>query len=840
VIENRKLSHAILAILSAHGAAGYAANASDQAAGAPAASDTGTEISEVIVTAQRRTENVQNVPIAIQALTGETLQQLNVETFEDVLRYLPNVSVAGLGPGQNAIYMRGLSIGDFFLAGNGALGAFPNVAVYLDDQSTQLPGRNLDVYTVDMERIEVLEGPQGTLFGAGAQAGVIRYITNKPKLDVTEANVTAGYAFTAHGDQSSNANGMINLPVIENILAVRAVVYSDSRGGYINNIPGTLVRQSTDLSIRYAGYVNNQPGPATPLNSANNSNMVANAINPVTYKGIRVGALWKINEDWNVLLSQSFQQMEADGVFYETPQTSSTPPVNLPDLSVQLYNPSFDKDRFDNTALTVNGRIGVLNFVYSAAYLGRHAEQVMDYTNYARGSYADYYQCLSPAQTGQPGQCYTPSATWHDTVRNVHESQEMRLSTPDDWRLRGIFGLFWEYQAVHDQADWLYRTAPGFTDIGPQPGVYSNNPAVRPDNDGYFDDLTRGYHQYAAFTSVDFDIVPKKLILTMGTRFYRFDNFQNGSAVGSFGCYEAGPPPCTANAQLAATSARNTNDGTRSRANLTWKITPDILLYYTFSQGFRPGSFNYSEHYSAALDYSIPPSYAPDTLTNNEVGWKTEWFDHRFQFNGAVYQEKWSNVQVPFNDPQLGILGFEVNGPSYRVRGVEPQFVARVTRELTLTGSAAWNSSYQLDSPFLINLKGQPITSIPDPFGTVGSTLANSPAFSGNLRARYEFDVSEYHPFVQVGAQHSGHSHTQAGYIVTEGGVIRDFNQTPWTAYDASAGIAKDAWSVQLYCQNLTDTRADLSTSYEQHIITETVNRPRTAGLTYSYNFGGK
>jgi iron complex outermembrane recepter protein len=803
--------------------------------------DAADQLSEVIVTAERRSENLQNVPIAIQAFTGETLKQLNIENFDDIIKYLPNVTAAGFGPGQSNIYMRGLSTGPDYIAGNGALGAFPNVAVYLDDQSVQLPGRNLDVYSVDMERIEVLEGPQGTLFGAGAESGVIRYITNKPKIDVTEANMNLGYGYTAHGDPSSSGNGTINLPLIDNVLAVRATVYSDTRGGYINNVPGTFVRQSTDVGIHYAGYANNVPGPPTPLNSVNNSNIAANAINPVTYTGIRAGALWKINDDWNALLTQYYQNMNAEGVFYETPQTSGSSPVSLPDLSVQNYNPSDDKDRFENTALTINGRIAALNFVYSGAYLVRHSEQVMDYTNYARGSFADYYECLSPAQTGKPGQCYSPSTTWHDVVRDVHQSHEMRLSTPDDWRLRGIVGVFWEYQAVHDNADWLYRTAPGFTAIGPPPGVYANNPGIRPDDDGYFDDVTRGYHQRAAFTSIDFDIVPKTLTLTVGTRYYRFDNFHLGSAGGSFGCYDAGPPPCIVDAQLQATNARNTDDGTRSRANVTWKITPDKLVYYTFSQGFRPGSFNYVAPFSQALDYQTPKSFAPDTLTNNELGWKTEWFDRRLQLNGAVYQDKWSNVQVPFSDPQLGILGFELNGPSYRVRGVELQLVARVTHELTLTGAVAWNSSYQLDSPYLLNVKGQPITSIPNPFGQVGSPLAESPPFAGNMRARYEFDYfNEYHPFVQIGAQHSGGSHTQAGFIVTTNGVVRDFEQTPWTIYDASAGIGKDAWSVQLYCNNLTDTRADLSTSYEEAIKTITVNRPRTAGLKYSYNFGGK
>ncbi|HEY3658303.1 MAG TPA: TonB-dependent receptor [Steroidobacteraceae bacterium] len=808
----------------------------DQSAPSTASAGGGAELAEVTVTAQRRTENLQDVPIAIQAITGETLQQLSVENFDDVIKYLPNVTLAGNGPGQGNIYMRGLSVGPGTIQGSGAIGDFPNVAVYLDDQSAQVPGRNLDIYAADLERIEVLEGPQGTLFGAGAEAGVVRYITNKPKINVTEGTVNAGYAITAHGDPSSNVDAAINLPVIADTLAVRAVVYSDSRGGYIDNVPGTFVRQSTDGGIHYAGYVNNIPGPATALNSVNNNNLVANNINPVTYKGIRAGALWKFNDEWNALLVQSYQSMEADGVFFETPQSSGSAPEPLPDLSVQLYNPSFDKDRFENTALTVNGRIGALNFVYSGAYLIRNVQQVQDYTNYARGTYADYYQCLSPAQTGNPGQCYSPSTTWHDTERDVHQSHEMRLSTPDDWRMRAIAGVFWEDYVIHEQTDWLYKTAPGFTNVGPPPGATSNNPNTRNDNEAFFDDVTRGYKQRAAFASVDIDIVPKTLTFTAGTRYYHFDNTEVGSAVSTFGCYQAGPPPCLNGAlNLNDEGLKTSYAGFKSRANLTWKITPDILLYYTWSQGFRPGGFNRSSHYSSTLNYASPLAFEPDTLTNNELGWKTQWFDHRLQLNGAVYQEDWKNVQTTFFDPQAGLgnLAFETNGPDYRVRGVEVALVARVTDALTLTGSSAWNSSSQTNSPYVNDVTGAPITSIPNPYGQLGSTLAMSPPFSGNLRARYEFESGEYRPFLQVGGQHQAHSHSATGYV-------QNYDQAAFTTYDAFAGVAKDAWTVQLYCENLSDTRADMFTSSSQSVKAITVNRPRTAGLKFSYKFGDK
>src|SRR3979490_1447356 len=191
---NSKISYAVAAILGGSSCAAYAAEPASGGTEAAAGA-----LEEITVTAQRRTENIQDVPISMQALTEQTLQQLNVSTLDDYVKYLPNVTTANNGPGQNEVFMRGLSAGSQASQGSGSTGVWPNVAIYLDNQSGQLPNRNLDIYAADIDRIEVLEGPQGTLFGSGAEAGAIRYITNQPKLDVTEGNVRAGYGGTAHG-----------------------------------------------------------------------------------------------------------------------------------------------------------------------------------------------------------------------------------------------------------------------------------------------------------------------------------------------------------------------------------------------------------------------------------------------------------------------------------------------------------------------------------------------------------------------------------------------------------------------------------------------------------------
>jgi len=874
---NPKLSYAIAAILSGSSAGlTQAATTSD----ADASSDT---IQEITVTAQRRTENMQDVPITIQALTAETLTQLNVATFDDFIRYLPNVTSASSGPGQGSIYMRGLSTTLPGTQGSGGIGSFPNVAVYLDDQSGALPGRNLDIYAADLERIEVLEGPQGTLFGSGAESGVLRYITNKPKLDVTEGNVSAGYEVTAHGDPSTNGTAVINLPLIADTLAARAVVYSDSRGGYINNVPGTFVRQSTDTGIHYAGYVNNIPGPATATNSANNNDLVANAINTVSYKGARFSLLYKYNEDWNALLTESYQDMNSQGVFYETSYSSGTPGVPLPDLSVQNYVPTYDKDRFTNTALTINGRIGDLKLVYTGGYLVRNIENQGDYTNYTRGVYADYYQCVSPYESGKAkGQCYSPVSFWRDRERNTHNSQEFRISTPDNWRARGILGVFWEQYTINENIDWFYRNDPAcsstvttncFVDVGPPnagdvgkvtyPYVQVNNPAVRPDNESYFDDIIRGFRQKALFGSVDYDIIPKVLTATFGTRYYRLDTTEVGFSAGSFGCFMYGSfgatayaPPCTGNQPPASPrydySNNETSDnlnttysGFRSRANLSWKVTDDILLYYTWSQGYRPGGFNRGALERTPPDganyiFKEPQSFRPDTLTNNEIGWKTQWFEHRLEFNGAVYQEDWKNVQEElFESCCFGNLSFVINGPNYRVRGLETQLVARPLHGLTVTAGAAWNSSNLVSEPPILDASGKPITDprIGQPFGVVGSPLAQSPPFQGTLRLRYDWPINEYNAFAQIGGQHQAHSISATSRTSVPNQPGYAYDEPGFSTYDASIGAGKDAWVVTLYGENLTDTRADLYENPNQFVDAKTVNRPRTAGVRFTYKF---
>jgi iron complex outermembrane receptor protein len=895
--SNPKLSYAIAAILSSCAAAGMPSVAS------AADTDVSSEaIQEVTVTAQRRTENVQNVPITIQTLSSLQLKELNIQSFDDAVRYLPNVSFATNGPGQGNIFMRGLSPGSAGNQSQSSIASFPNVALYLDDQSVQFPGRNLDIIAVDMERIEVLEGPQGTLFGGGAEAGAIRYITNKPKLNVTEGSADATYSVTAHGDPNSAVNAVLNVPIITDHFALRAVIYSDRRGGYIDNVPSTFTRQNTDNgTFRFgvgptAGVCPNGLPPGAPakglpngvcvplgLPVTNNLTVAKNAQNPVDYTGIRVSGLYQFNDDWSLLVQQSYQNMEADGVFAQYPIGSDG--QALQPLQVTSFTPSYDKDKFENTSWTLNGKIGFLNAVYTGGYLVRTTQQVGDYSNYARGSYGDYYQCTGApktvAKTG-PLRCYTAATDWNDWTRNTHQTHEIRISTPNDWRIRGLVGAFYENFLIQDDMNFNYKSIPACNpanlavaltggpacvgDVETQPGSTATHPGQRGDTTAFGEDLQRGYKQDALFTSIDFDIIPKVLTITGGTRWYHYDEFETGSEYFTSTSCANVPNPCPAGKNLDKIGLRKTFNGFRSRGNLTWHVTPDILLYYTYSQGYRPGGFNRETGKSLVAtgpdgvkQLFKPSSYSPDSLTNQEIGVKSEFLDHRVQVNLSVYHMLWNQIQDPlFNPAALGNTTFVTNGANYRINGAELQVVARVTQGLTLQGSASYNDAKQSNSPCLMANNpasatfGKCITQVVNPagilvplesvFGPQGGVPAFSPKLQYNVRARYDWAINDYKAFVMAGANHVGGMFNQidngtTNFVGNPSTTLLRFFQPEYTTYDASLGISKDSWTAEAFGTNLGNSNASVFTSSAQFIKSEVPLRPRIVGLRIGYKF---
>jgi len=892
---NPKIPAAVLAALSAHTAAAYGAEPST----GEATSASGLE--EVVVTAQRRAESIQDVPITIQALTGSQLAQLSITTFDDVIKILPNVTFSANGPGQGNIYIRGLSVGFAGSQSSASINPYPNVATYLDEQSLTFPARNVDVYMVDMERIEVLEGPQGTLFGGGAEGGAIRYITNKPKLDVFQGYAEGSYGTTAHGDDNSSFNVMLNLPLIKDKLAVRGVFYNDSRGGYIDNVATEFTRNPS-VDKGPSSYSSSYPAH---LDTYNNSNLVRRAQNPTTYKGFRLAGLYQINQDWNVLIQQTYQSLNADGMPVQMPVGLNL--QALQPLEETSFLPAWNRDKVSATAWTVNGKFGPLKAIYTGAYLTRHVDAQQDYTNYTRTAGGFYYTCIGGggSNMGNPGPaiCYSPVAGWNDYFENHHISHEFRLSTPDDWRVRALVGGYWEDFEIKDNMNFNQKNIPSCNPanlalaLSGGPICLSNvipvdaaiDPRPRGDNTNFGEDLRRGYTQTAAFGSVDFDLIPKVLTITGGTRWYRYIEQEVGSQYGTGAHCENIPNGECVATPITWEDHHVTYDGFKSRANITWHITPDAMVYYTWSQGYRPGAFNRvtggrtpiwidaagnplpngvmkGPTDTQARQFNKPLSFAPDSLLNNEIGFKSEFLDHRVLVNVSLYQMDWKDVQtLIYNPPVYGNTTFGVTGPTYRIKGGELQLAWRATDGLTFNAAMSYNDAKQTTSPCIHSSGVTPTTpgnptpagtcitqvrsgdhnvAVLDPLGEIGSTPAFSPKFQGNLRALYEWTVrGDYHWFATAGINHVGEMSNQPSSFPSGDGVTVPtttwlrYTMPAYNTYDASLGFAKDQWQVTVFGQNLSDSNASTYTTSGQDIKAIVPLRPRVIGVKVGLHF---
>ena len=892
---NRKFSALILSTVSACALGIGAASAQTAAPAVPQTAET-SGIEEVVVTAERRSETVQNVPMTIQALTGQTLQDLNVTTVDDILKYTPNVTYGNNGPGQGNIFMRGLSAGFAGNQSSATVGNFPNVALYLDDQSMQFPARNVDIFMVDMNRIEILEGPQGTLFGGGAEAGAVRYITNKPIMDEFGGSVELSAGLTNGGGPNGGGNAVLNIPIIDDKLAVRLVVYDDHRGGYIDNVRSTFTRNNEDLGNFYFNIKptnglcpNHQPAGAAgfcspPSAQINNNGIAGSDQNPVDYGGGRLAIAYQINEDWDVLITQSFQNLDAEGLSVEYPTGSDF--QALKPLQVTAFTPSYDHDWWTNTAWTVNGRIGDLRAVYTGGYMYRHIDQQMEYTNYSRSVGGQYYECTggSTGWGNAAPQCYSPAVFWHDSVDSTHLTNEVRVSTPDDWQLRAIGGAFFEQFRIYDVMNFNYKTIPDcdpanlasalaggpvcIANVTTAPGSTANDPGQRGNSTAFGEDTQRGYDQTAFFASVDYDLLPHELTASIGTRWYDYSEFETGSqyATGT-GCLNVPNGQCAGGlVNIDAAHDHKTYTGFKSRGNLTWHITPTTLAYFTYSEGFRPGGFNRSVSAVAPgpgglKQFEKPNGYAPDSLINREIGFKTELFDHHLLVNLSAYDMDWENVQFLFFNPtELGNTTFGVNGPNYQIQGVEAQFVARPFEGVTIQGSTSYDHDIQTNSPCLLdNIAGTPafgqcITQInakgsaglapfTNPFGAPGTVPAFSPTWEANLRVRYDWLMGGYNAFAWVGGNYTGPMYNQpATYAPGTGVLIPNttylrYLQPGYATADLAVGATHDQYSAELSVSNLFNSHASTFTSSAQFIESEVPIRPQVVTLKVGMKF---
>ena len=812
-------------------------------------------IEEIVVTSRKKTENLQDVPVSVSALTEEMLEERGINTFEDYLLQLPGVTAGGAGPGQNTIYIRGLASTTPNLTTAGVAGLAPNVSFYLDEQPLAQPGRNLDVYAADVARIEVLAGPQGTLFGASSQAGVVRMITNKPKQGVSESSFEVETRFMPDGDTGTKLEAMINVPLGDST-ALRFVAYSDERGGYIDQVAGQ-VDASASARFRTAGTVRENGLPVSSSRAGFQAGadlsgatlLKANALveenaNDVKYQGFRSTLAAELGDNWNATLVYAQQTIDADGVFFADP--------NLGDLEIQRYTQDEIKDEFDNMSLTLEGTIGELEVVYAGAYTDRDTNQMVDYTDYLFvGQYLPYYICdyyvtyLTYAPGGVPtGTCGAPNLLVDSYTNTEVTSHEIRINADINDRTSVTAGVFMSDTTLTELNQFIY---PGsvvndityacnhaLTDTSvsgvinnASPGWFSAGPYCEPVI--FFNDIKRTDDQKGVFASLNIALSDTSE-LTLGARWYDiqvdFEGSANSSFYNGFGAPDTQQFGSNLSAQYAPGNANGypdkaKTDGVIGKVTYSWNPSEDVMYYATWSEGFRPGLLNRPVgRTSPDGSYTVPPAIDSDEITNYEFGWKTILKDGQLRFNGSVFMVDVAGLQTTVFDPSIVNLFFSDNAADAEIKGVEGDFTYYTNKEgLTVAGAFS-----VLDTKITKKL-------VPTNDVIVGTDLAFAPKFQGNLRVKQERPLTNgmmSHILVQYTFSDKSYSDVME---------VNKAQQDSYSVLDLRVGISNDDWNAELYIDNVTDKRAAISNTFVFDRQRISYIRPMTIGIRYKKIF---
>jgi len=768
---------------------------------------------EIIVTAQKREESLQSVPMSIQAFGTEKLSQLQVKEFQDYVKFLPSVTIQTGGPGFSQVYFRAVASGE---NANHSTSQ-PTVGMYLDEQPITTIQGSLDIHVYDMQRVEALAGPQGTLYGASSMAGTIKLVTNKPDTKGFYGELSTELNTVSHGGMGGTVEGFINAPLADNI-AVRAVGWYRRDGGYIDNIHGTRTYPTSGIVADNAAFVKNNYNDAE------------------TYGG-RIALGIELDDSWTITPSLMGQYQKANGSYAQE--------RGLKYQTIQ-YNPEGSVDKWWNAGLTIQGKLGNWDVTYAGGYLKRNDRTQSDYSDYsyfydAISGYGAYFY-------DNNGNYVSPNQYIQGKDRYNKKFQEFRIASPSDKRLRLIAGLFWQRQSHNIEQNYIIdNIADSITVTGT-------------DSDIWLTKQQRVDRDQAAFGELAFDVTDK-LTVTGGIRAYHYKNSLQGffgysagysSRTGEAACLNtdgstrranpAGTPvPILVPGSPCTNVDKTTSDsGSIYKFNATYKITDKALVYGTFSRGFRPGGVNRRG--------TLPP-YLPDQIDNYELGWKTTF--GRFRFNGAVYQLDWNDIQLSF----LGANGLsEVrNAGIARIRGVEMDFGYR-QGGLSLNAGMSYNdATIRRDFCRIANPSFD--CALPGPQGQTNSLLAPSgsrlpvtPKFKGNLIARYEFPLMGWNGHFQVAGNHT--SNRRSDLRIVENGIKGDLKA--YTTVDISFGAKNDLWSADLFATNLLNSGGIVNTGVQclesvcgdvggatasGGVFYDTVIRPRVIGVKLARKF---
>lgn len=738
-------------------------------------------VGEIIVTATKRAENLQDVPISVQALDAERLQDLGISDFADYAQHLPTLSYApSYGPGYNRPFMRGVASGE---NGNHS-GSMPSVGTYLDEQPITTIVGNLDMHLYDVARVEVLAGPQGTLYGASSQSGTVRIITNRPDTD----EFSGAYDLEANAIQDGGfgqaAEGYVNIPLSERI-AVRMVGWAEHEGGYIDNQQGSRLYPTSGVLD-------------------DNLDVADDDYNTVDTYGGRIALGIDLNDSWTVTPQVMGQHQESNGVFAQ--QRSQG------DLEVMHFFPEWNEDSWIQGALTIEGSISDFDVVFAASHLTRDVDSNQDYADYGYfydtllgyGSYFtdNGFNPINPAQQVEGRDSYE------------RQTYEFRVASPAANRMRFIAGLFHQHSEHNIHQRYIIN---GFNDAHEITGW---------DDTIWLTEQLRTDEESAAFGEVSFDFTDR-LTGTIGARLFETENSLRGyfgfndTFAAFYGLAPDYPgeqtcigPPSVGGEPCTNLDKSTSEDGELYRANLEFQIDGDRMIYATYSEGFRPGGINRRG--------TLPP-YAADFLDNYEFGWKTDWANGRLRWNGAVFYEVWEGFQFAF----LGANGLtEIqNAGDAEITGVETDITWVPIDNLTITAAATWLDSELTNAAIADTVAGTP--------------LPVAPELKTDVTARYEFPLGSWEAFVQGSVSYVGDRsvdirQTEHALI----GTLPDY----WLA-DLSAGVERGGYRLTFFVDNLFDERA-INGRYTECAITtcfgeqyDVIARPLTGGIRFGRSF---
>jgi len=817
--------------------------------------DTANGFGDIVVTATRRSESVQKVPISMQALDMTKMEQRQVKGLSDFAALLPSVSFAGIGPGRNTAYFRGIVP---------AGGNYASVGYYLDDipiTGTGVP----DIHVYDMERIEALSGPQGTLYGAGSLAGTIRFITNKPKLGKFEFGYDSETNKYGKGGVGGQLQAYVNVPVNDSI-AVRAMGYYRHDAGYIDNTPNNGKFNNGSSSTLTLGDNN----PATSY-TLNNANIAKKDYNPIYEYGGRLQMLWDVAPGWEIMPEVTAQRQIAYGYFGYDPRVG--------DLQVHDYDLTRQDDKWYQAQLSIHGHIGDWDVVSATGYFQRKTNLRNDYTYYTvtydgfGAGYENYLQffdkkgCTGSGATLKCSTLINPAQYFHSVTNRNKFTQELRLSTPKSWPFDVTIGGFYQrqkqennnYYAIHGLDQIAGYTISGGGDSNPagfgipvsQGGtMVTASPAVKQDG-FYISETDQIFHDEAIFAEGHYNITPN-LKFTGGIRYFWTDyetlGFSGVAAsatntitslyvpTGTYGC----PIPLPTarlqclNSNFAAADevGRYSENGETHKVALDWQFASDKMIYANYSTGFRPGGFNRPLRIRGIGVATVPP-FKSETLTNYEIGIKTTWHNI-FRFNASVYMEDWDNIQYSVVVSGAQGAGMTGNAGKARVKGVEYDADLKLGK-ITLSTSGAYNDAklrgnfcnFALDTASL-SISQLPSCSLgafvagsspptPQVAAANGTRLPRQPKFKGTSSIRYDTDLGEYRGYLQGAAIYQTGSTqdlnvSDNNLLVCPGTVSTTACSTKgFVSFDFSGGIKKDNWSIDLFIQNAFDKRGTLT-----------------------------